>query len=291
MKNSLILEGGNAVQGVDRIPSGFINDTVEKFTEEAILAAFPELSKEDIFLTGSTGKKPDSGDIDICIDIRKLKKSVFECLLLFNEYCVKNLSLESYINTFVMNIVHIKYPQIGSDGKFVQIDAMLTKNPEFVKFSSCGDVSSTKYKLAHRNILFNAILFGISSNVEVYDDDGKPLKWTALNIESTGIFNEQLTLIDKNGDLLMYEGKPYEFSAAEKIRRTPYITEVDKAMKLMFGNKIKPEDVDNFEKAFAVVSSSNFKYRMLFKDIIGYCIVSFKSSSKLEMPVELEQFL
>ena len=246
MKNSLILEGGNAVQGVDRIPSGFINDTVEKFTEEAILTAFPELSKEDVFLTGSTGKKPDSGDIDICIDVRKLKKSVFECLLLFNEYCVKNLSLESYINTFVMNIVHIKYPQIGSDGKFVQIDAMLTKNPEFVKFSSCGDVSSTKYKLAHRNILFNAIMFGILSNVVVYDDAGKPLKWTALNIESTGIFNEQLTLIDKNGDLLMYEGKPYEFSAAEKIRRTPYITEVDKAMKLMFGNKIKSEDGNNF---------------------------------------------
>lgn len=288
---NVILEGGNAVQGVDRIPSGFIQPTVEQFSRDVICGVFPEISSDKIFLTGSTGQKPDSGDIDICVDISGINGTVIENLLKANEYCVKNLQLQSYLNTFVFNMIHIKYPQVGSNGKFVQVDLMFTKNPDFVKFYSCGDVKNTKYKLAHRNILLDGILYAISNIIEKSDEDGNPLVWLSLAMESNGIFKEKFSLLDFDGSRLMWENDPVLFGMARRVRKEPYMSSPKDFMHLAFGNSVDSSDIDNFEKCFSVITSDDFKFRSFTDEIMKYAILCLKDNEKLDMPEELNRWI
>ena len=284
----LIKEGGNALQSVSRILRENVLPTVEKFKKETIFKAFPDLRDEDIFLLGSTGQKEDSGDIDICVDARELGGSILENLLAFNEHCVKNCGLESYVNTFSYDMVHVKFPQVGADGKFVQVDFMMTKNPDFVKFTMTGDVQGTKYKLAHRNILFNSILYVVSSRTLKLSPDGEPLVWKTLYLDKDQISAKTLTLLDGNGERLMYEGEPLEESYAKTEESKTYIDDPRKAVDFMVGKKFALADVDTFEKVLSIVKESQDFNFVVFRDkILAKAKSTLENNSKLDMPEEL----
>ena len=74
-----IREGGNAIANVDRIEKKLIAKTVSAFKRKILVPFFGgEDPGERMFLLGSTGKKPSSGDIDIGIDFpTRAKVSVY----------------------------------------------------------------------------------------------------------------------------------------------------------------------------------------------------------------------
>ena len=291
LQNNIIEEGGHAIQNVDRIPRELIPLTLERVKNEIIFKAFPTLSHDAVFVTGSTGKKPDSGDIDVCVDIRSLNGSALTNLMLLNQFCGKNLDIPGYINTFTLDQLHIRFPQ-GDTDKYVQVDIMLTKNPDFVKFFACGDVEHTKYKLAHRNVLFDAILFAISSVVEQEDENGLPLTWGTLKMASSGIFKIWCSLLDEAGKRLTWDGKEiYHGGYVRIIQRNLYMNSPELAIDLMFGPKVTKEQLGNFEQVFNLILSPEFKFHKMHKKILWWAYVLLNGNEKLDMPEELLHYV
>ena len=284
----LIKEGGNALQDVSKILKENVLPTVEKFKEEVIFKVFSDLKNEDVFLLGSTGQKEESGDLDICLDARNIKGTILENLLAFNEFCVKNCGLESYINTFTYDMVHVKFPQEGASGKFVQVDFMMTKNPDFVKFTMTGDVQETVYKLAHRNVLLNAILFTVTSRVMKEDENGDLLEWKQLYLDKDMVSNKHFTLLDENGKRLEYEGSPLTEDYAKTKSSVKYIDDPRKAVDFILGKKFSLTDAGSFEKVYKIVTESqDFNFRIFKEKILAHAKHMFEISSKLDIPKEL----
>ena len=154
---TLIKEGGNAVPDVDRIEKKYIKRTINDFKKKILVPYFGrELSDDELFTLGSTGKKPDSGDIDLALDEKVINGTVLYNLIKLNEICASK-NIVSCINTISYNMIHIAYPQAGSDKK-VQIDLLITKYPEFTKFFMFSPTpQESKYKGAHRNEVLHAI--------------------------------------------------------------------------------------------------------------------------------------
>ena len=160
--DKIILEGGNAIANVSRIKKEFINRTVNSFKKDIIIPYLGKDPKDDMFLLGSTGKKKDSGDIDIGISLDAFEdKNILSNLIKLDELCAKK-GYNSCINIINYNMLHVAYPQQGNS-KLVQIDVLITDAPEFTKFYmfSPGE-NESEYKGAHRNQLLRAILSAIS---------------------------------------------------------------------------------------------------------------------------------
>ena len=127
---ALIKDGGNAFTGVSRIKQQDIFSVVGDFKEKILSKFFNTDDEETVFLLGSTGKKSDSGDIDIGVSIVEKEDGVLLTLMKINEACAE-ADIPSYINPISMNMLHVKYPQ---PERFCQIDILVTKHPEFAKF-------------------------------------------------------------------------------------------------------------------------------------------------------------
>lgn len=217
---SLIMEGGNAVPNVSRIKKEHISKTINDFKKNILFKVLgDEFSKDDIFTLGSTGKKPDSGDIDIAVDANKIKGSVLYNLLKLNEACASNGYI-SCINTINYKMLHVSYPQKGFKNKNVQIDVLFTKTPEFTKFFMFSpSYKDSKYKGAHRNELLHAIAKVISFTAIYEDRSGQVLKWKQNDIKDDGYFKVIKTLIDKYGNRLKYKSTDEDLEERIRIGR------------------------------------------------------------------------
>jgi len=157
MTNKL-LEGGNVFKGPDkqpltrRIKRDEIPTTIA-FLEKETGIDFT-LDKDEagvpIKWLGTTGRKADSGDLDLSVDANELDKKEFAAKLstIFGKESVK-LSGDS---------VHLKTPVNGDPSNgFAQTDFMFSTNPKFQQGSMLGGSEGSPYRGEHRHILLSSI--------------------------------------------------------------------------------------------------------------------------------------
>ena len=201
---SLVKEGGNAVPGVDRIEKRYIQRTINSFKKNIIIPFLGFDPAENLFILGSTGKKPDSGDIDLALNQSILNGSILYNLIKLNERCTIN-GILSCINTINYNMLHIAYPQSGGNKK-VQIDLLITKYPEFTKFFMFSPTpQESKYKGAHRNQLLSSIAKILSYRPLEFDENKNVVKWEQNDITDDGFYSMVKTLVDEDGKRLKYK--------------------------------------------------------------------------------------
>jgi hypothetical protein len=157
MTNKL-LEGGNVFKGPDKQP------LTRRIKREEIPTTIAFLEKETgvdfsmdkdeagvpIKWLGTTGRKADSGDLDLSVDANELDKKEFAAKLasVFGKESVK-LSGDS---------VHLKTPINGDpDNGFAQTDFMFSTNPKFQQGSMLGGGENSPYRGEHRHILLSSI--------------------------------------------------------------------------------------------------------------------------------------
>jgi len=153
-----LFEGGNVFKGPDKEP------LTRRIKREEIptTIAFLEKSTGVDFTTdkdeagvpikwlGTTGRKADSGDLDLSVDANELDKKEFAQKLvgIFGKDSVK-LSGDS---------VHLKTPINGDPAQgFAQTDFMFSTNPKFQQGSMLGGGEGSPYKGEHRHILLSSI--------------------------------------------------------------------------------------------------------------------------------------
>jgi hypothetical protein len=155
---SNLFEGGNVFKGPDKEP------LTRRINREEIPSTIAFLEKETgvdfttdkdeegvpIKWLGTTGRKADSGDLDLSVDANELDKKEFAAKLvsIFGKDSVK-LSGDS---------VHLKTPINGDPANgFAQTDFMFSTNPKFQQGSMLGGTADSPYRGEHRHILLSSI--------------------------------------------------------------------------------------------------------------------------------------
>lgn len=153
-----LFEGGNVFKGPDKEP------LTRRITRDEIPATIAFLEKETgvdftmdkdeagvpIKWLGTTGRKADSGDLDLSVDANELDKKEFaqKLISVFGKESVK-LSGDN---------VHLKTPINGDPANgFAQTDFMFSTNPKFQQGSMIGGVADSPYRGEHRHILLSSI--------------------------------------------------------------------------------------------------------------------------------------
>ena len=172
-----LLEGGNVFKDADgnpltgRIKQADIPTTVQ-WIEQVTGLEFPR----ERWL-GSTGRKPDSGDLDLAVDLSEISKEQLAAKLTAWAQSHK-LDPKEWVKKG--GEVHLRTPITGRpDLGFVQTDFMFFPNLDWGTFFYAGGEDSS-YKGMYRNILMSSVA-----------------KQLGLKIGSNGVFsrasNEQLT--------------------------------------------------------------------------------------------------
>ena len=151
-------EGGNVFKGPDKEP------LTRRIKQEEIPNTIAYLEKETgvdfsmdkdeagvpIKWLGTTGRKADSGDLDLSVDANEVDKKEFAAKLIgiFGKDSVK-LSGDN---------VHLKTPINGNDNNgFAQTDFMFSTNPKFQQGSMLGGGADSPYRGEHRHIMLSSI--------------------------------------------------------------------------------------------------------------------------------------
>jgi hypothetical protein len=153
-----LFEGGNVFKGPDKEP------LTRRIKREEIPTTIAFLEKETgvdftldkdeagvpIKWLGTTGRKADSGDLDLSVDANELDKKEFaqKLISVFGKDSVK-LSGDN---------VHLKTPINGDPSNgFAQTDFMFSANPKFQQGSMLGGIQDSPYRGEHRHILLSSI--------------------------------------------------------------------------------------------------------------------------------------
>lgn len=297
---SLIVQGGLAIKNVQRIKKDEILYTVNKIKELLILPCFPELDSQiDIFLLGSTGKKADSGDIDIGIDATKISgTTVLEKLKrLFAYIYSTNLTSEIKINQITLDMIHLGFPIYSLNGKtnkLVQVDILLTDYPDFTKFYMYSPKQlESKYKGAHRNDLLRAILNTISFQaLKIIDNE--VVTWKQYDLTQDGLYYQVKTLVDPVGKKLKYKDTDEDLIPLyAKVLESEVISHnVQQVINFLFGNGFTVQDIDTFEKTFRIIlNDERFKYRNKRFQILEKAGLGFLDNTKLVFPKQLYDYI
>ncbi len=156
--NDILTEGGNVFKDAEK------NPLTQRIKREQIPSTIAYLEKETgidftldkdeagvpIRWLGTTGRKVDSGDLDLSVDAREIDKKEFAQKLIgiFGKDSVK-LSGDN---------VHLKTPIEGNPTNgFAQTDFMFSMNPKFQQGSMIGSGPDSPYRGEHRHILLSSI--------------------------------------------------------------------------------------------------------------------------------------
>lgn len=153
-----LFEGGNVFKDADKQP------LTRRIKREEIPGTIAYLEKQTgvdftmdkdeagvpIKWLGTTGRKADSGDLDLSVDANEVDKKEFaqKLIAIFGKDSVK-LSGDN---------VHLKTPIDGNpEMGFAQTDFMFSTNPKFQQGSMLGGSQDSPYKGEHRHILLSSI--------------------------------------------------------------------------------------------------------------------------------------
>ena len=153
-----LFEGGNVFKGPDkqpltrRIKREEISSTIAFLEKETGVDFSMDKDEEGVPIKwlGTTGRKADSGDLDLSVDANELDKKDFaqKLMAVFGKDSVK-LSGDN---------VHLKTPINGDPALgFAQTDFMFSTNPKFQQGSMLGSGADSPYRGEHRHILLSSI--------------------------------------------------------------------------------------------------------------------------------------
>ena len=263
-------EGGAAIKTSRSIREDELQGTLESI--KSVLPEFLGVDdfNEDYLLIGSIGKKPNpedvSGDMDLGFNWEKSAKAYGvstkkELLSKIYEKCKdelpEKLGFDPEMNLMVgLNILSIGWP-IKGDPKngVVQLDLIPLSDLTWAKFAYYSPdyrKGESKYKSAHRNWLFQAILSAMKE-VLSKDENGEPLDINTYVFDfSDGLFKTRKTFQGKRGRLknpTKVEGAPREL-----------VTNDPQAfLNFAMGPGFNPEEVKTFEDLLRAIKSSKFR--------------------------------
>lgn len=284
-----LFEGGNALELARPIKQSEVAGTLETL-EEVI---FPALGLsgfgDDVMLIGSAGKKkgPDdeSGDIDIGFAVDKFAEAngIDPSQALKYLYDKLNREFPVFEAKWMrgLEVVSFGYPIANDPGKgYVQIDFIPLKDMNWAKFiyhSPDYRKDESKYKSAHRNWLFAAIISQVIEDEE-FDVDGNKLAYNGYMLK----LSDGLSKIRKS-----YVGKTKLLKNAKKTEDVPVTKSPAEFVKFLFGDGIKPNDVATFEDAWRKTTDPDFRWADRLDDIKD-ALIDFLRRVKLPIPAELK---
>jgi hypothetical protein len=279
--NEFVLnEGGNAVKGVRSIRQDEVQRTIDNIKE----VVFPLLKIHewgyDAILIGSAGRKalPSdlSGDLDIGIVLgvdKTTAKNIIHDKL-------KTLPYELHYMPG-LGITSVKWPIEGDESKgYVQVDFIAIESMEWAKFAFYTPdyrKNESKYKSAHRNWMFAAIMSAIKENV-IKDSAGNVLQYDAYIYN----WNEGLKRVTKS-----FEGsKGGIIKTHKKVKEELLSVSPKEFIELAFGPGYKEDDVKTYEQVDALINNDNFKWKKFLPEIKEQ-YVKFLERMNLPIPSEI----
>jgi hypothetical protein len=153
-----LLEGGNVFKGADkqpltrRIKQSEIPGTIVYLEKVTGIDFTMDKDEEGVPIKwlGTTGRKADSGDLDLSVNANEVNKDELAAKLIaaFGKENVKKTG----------DSVHLKTPIDGDESNgFAQTDFMFSTNPKFQQGSMIGGALDSPYKGEHRHILLSSI--------------------------------------------------------------------------------------------------------------------------------------
>jgi hypothetical protein len=153
----LIVEGGEAFKGSDGSPMTdavereYVQPTLDEFLRSYLTPA----NVNDYRPLGSTGKKTLSGDLDIVIKVPdNMGKNVFKRELLGS----LQTALGAENAKFLGQNIAVRFPVVGKEGAFVQIDIMMDSNIEDTAWLLSG-TGDNQVKGVFRNLMLSYVAY------------------------------------------------------------------------------------------------------------------------------------
>ena len=206
---------GMAIHNISPVKREFVQPTLENF-QKKILDPIG-VDSDTWILIGSTGKKDESGDLDIGFDIGKAAQSVglSEDELVSKMLDFAELNGWQFNNRIKMagKMVHFGVPIIGeTDGKIAQLDIMTTKSLEWTAFKYFAPgQGESHYKGAARGNLMQAMIKELTIKGEaLHENDQIPYineegieypgtTFSYISFNDDGIWKIYKTFIGKKG--------------------------------------------------------------------------------------------
>jgi hypothetical protein len=290
-------EGGSAIKTSRSIREDEFMPTLDSI-KDVLLPLLGTSKEEEYLVIGSIGKKPNpedvSGDLDLGFEweISAKKYGVSnkkDLLLSLNEILKEELpgklGFDPEMNLMVgLNILSIGWP-IKGDPKFgvVQLDLIPLSDLDWAKFAYYSPdyrKSESKYKSAHRNWLFQAILSSMK-DVITEDENGEPLDIDTYVFDfSDGLFKTRKTFQGKKGRLK----NP---SKVEGFPRQLVTNSPQEFLNFAMGPGFNPDEVKTFETLLAAIKSPKFKNPQKREEIKEE-FKRYLERTPLVMPPEIE---
>jgi hypothetical protein len=290
-------EGGAAIKTSRSIREDEFPATLDSI--KSILLPILGTEKEGEYLIiGSIGKKPNpedvSGDLDLGfeweVSAKKYglsdKKSLLSKLYdVLKEELPEKLGFDPEMNLMIgLNILSIGWP-IKGDQKFgvVQLDLIPLSDLTWAKFAYYSPdyrKGESKYKSAHRNWLFQAILSSMKDVIEK-DENGEPLDIDTYVFDfSDGLFKTRKTFRGKKGRLknpVKVDGSPREL-----VTNDP-----QEFLNFAMGPGFNPDEVKTFESLLRAIQSPKFRDKENREEIKSE-FKRYLERTPLVMPSEIE---
>jgi hypothetical protein len=290
-------EGGAAIKTSRSIREDEFPATLDSI--KSILLPILGTEKEGEYLIiGSIGKKPNpedvSGDLDLGfeweVSAKKYglsdKKSLLSKLYdILKEQLPEKLGFDPEMNLMIgLNILSIGWP-IKGDQKFgvVQLDLIPLSDLTWAKFAYYSPdyrKGESKYKSAHRNWLFQAILSSMKDVIEK-DENGEPLDIDTYVFDfSDGLFKTRKTFRGKKGRLknpVKVDGSPREL-----VTNDP-----QEFLNFAMGPGFNPDEVKTFESLLRAIQSPKFRDKENREEIKSE-FKRYLERTPLVMPSEIE---
>ena len=291
-----LFEGGAAIKESRRIKESEVPKTLESISEILLpLLGGGEIDREYLII-GSIGKKKNpsdtSGDIDLGVEKSFLVRSlnVSEDALLdklgtvLTEELPEKLGFVPDVKVMKgINVVSVGWPIEGDPSNgIVQLDLIPISDMDWAKFifySPDYRKGESKYKSAHRNWLFQAILSALKEVIS-QDEDGELEDFYSYALRlSDGIFKNKKS----------FKGATKRLSKPKTIKgeSTLVTRDPDEFVEMMFGPGVKKEDLKSFEDAWEIVSSPSFIHADK-KDEIRDDLERYLINGGFEIPTEIK---
>lgn len=289
-------EGGQAIKTSRRIRESEAKKTIESI-EKNLFPVLGDPENDQYVFIGSLGKKknPDdtSGDIDLGIssdflqdrfetDPKNLLDTIYEVLKddLPDYLGVDDIEIKTMKG---INVISVGWPIEGDFSKgIVQLDIIPISNMEWAKFifySPDYKIDESKYKSAHRNWLFQAILSAALKEPKKYDENGEVLDFDSYAIRlNDGVYKNTKT----------YKGATKRLKNPQVVPgQSTFVTrDPKKLLEMLFGPGVDENDVKTFEDAWKIVTSPNYIYSDKLEKI-KESLIKYLNNGGFEIPTEL----
>ena len=289
-------EGGQAIKSSRRIRESEAEKTIDSITEKLLPLLGNPKRDEEYIVIGSIGKKknPDdtSGDIDLGISSAFVTDyfNVSPDFFLETVFEVLKDELPEVLGTDDVeikmmkgiNVISIGWPIEGEFSKgTVQLDIIPISDMDWARFifySPDYRIAESKYKSAHRNWLFQAILSALKEP-KTFDENGEVLDFDTYAIRlNDGVYKNSKT----------YKGATKRLKNPQTVPgQSIFITrDPKKLLAMLFGPNVKENEVKTFEDVWKIVTSPNFIYSDKLEKIKEN-LVKYLTNGGFEIPSEI----